>query len=123
MEIKQPEARLMIKHARWSKVREEALSMVQEDDLVKYTDVDILAARITQIATEALEKHCPRTKPSPYAKRWWSADLTLLRKTYKSFRNVARSVRRATGRPDATAEWEATIAKHRFHHTIRQVRK
>ena len=67
--------------------------------------------------------HYLQAKPSLYAKRWWNADLTTLRKSYTSLRTAARSLRRATGIPDASAERKAAAAKHRFHHTVRNVRK
>lgn len=34
-----------------------------------------------------INMHVPLAKPSPYAKRWWCKDLTLLRKQYTSLRN------------------------------------
>ena len=122
-EAERPEARLLIKHAQWPKVREEVATTLLHDDLLYCHDVDELASRITGIAHEALKRHCPCAKPSPYAKRWWNADLTTLRQAYIAHRNAARSLRRATGEPDAEAERRATAAKHEFHHTIRRVRK
>jgi hypothetical protein len=41
-----------------------------------------------------LEEHVPRAKESPYAKRWWLKDLTLLRQDYTAKRNKATTLRR-----------------------------
>ena len=117
------EARLLLKHAQWPKVRDHVAAHLQQDNFLHSYDIDELAAKITSIAQEALERHCPKAKPSPYAKRWWNADLTALRQAYTMQRNAARSVRRTTGHPDAEIERKATAAKHLFHHTIRRVRK
>ena len=114
------EARLLIKHAQWPRVRKEVGAALAQDNLLANYDVDELAARITSTTSDALEKHCPRAKPSPYAKRWWNADLTSLREAYTKQRNAARAIRRMDA-PDAEAEQRA--AKHRFPHTIRRVRK
>jgi len=122
-ESEEPEGRLSIKHAQWPKVREEVSAMLGQDDLLQSSNVDQLATKITAIARGALEKYCPRSRSSPYAKRWWSAELTVLRESYTSPRNAARSLLRAKGYPDAEAERRAVAAKHIFHHSIRQVRK
>ena len=63
-------ARLLIKHAQWPKVRDFVAARLEQDNLLQVRDVDELATKITNIAQEALERHCPRAKPSPYAKRW-----------------------------------------------------
>jgi hypothetical protein len=36
---------------------------------------------------EAVHELAPTAKPSPYAKRWWSNDLTHLRRVYTYCRN------------------------------------
>jgi hypothetical protein len=41
-----------------------------------------------------LEEHVPRAKESPYVKRWWSKDLTLLRQDYTMKRNRVTTLRR-----------------------------
>jgi hypothetical protein len=41
-----------------------------------------------------LEKHVPRAKESPFAKRWWTKELTLLRQDFTSKRNRVTTLRR-----------------------------
>jgi hypothetical protein len=41
-----------------------------------------------------LEKHVPRAKESPFAKRWWTNELTLLRQDFTSKRNRVTTLRR-----------------------------
>jgi len=40
--------------------------------------------------TKAVENNCPRARPSPYVKRWWTPGLTNMRKEFTSLRNRAR---------------------------------
>ena len=42
------------------------------------------------MVAEAVGRHCPKSRPSTYAKRWWTKDLTAMRKDYTSQRNRAR---------------------------------
>ena len=65
---------------------------------------------------------CPKAKPSPYAKRWWTADLTELRRIYTHWRNRARSERRAgQSRPDL--EEMAKNAAKQYYDAICQQKK
>ena len=43
--------------------------MLLYDDLLRVGDIDEVALKITNIVHKALEMHCPRAKPSLYAKR------------------------------------------------------
>jgi hypothetical protein len=45
--------------------------------------------RLMVAVTEAVYGLTPKAKPSPYAKRWWTTDLTRLRRTYTFWRNQA----------------------------------
>jgi hypothetical protein len=59
-----------------------------------------------------LKEHVPRAKESPYAKRWWSKDLTILRQDYTMKRNRVTTLRR---QGDDTTE-----AREVAHFTRRQ---
>ncbi|KAH7112698.1 hypothetical protein EDB81DRAFT_312637 [Dactylonectria macrodidyma] len=61
----------------------------------------------------AIHALVPRAKPSPYAKRWWTTDLTRLRKTYTYWRNLARAQRRAGHRQD-NLESRAKVASKEY---------
>jgi hypothetical protein len=64
----------------------------------------------------------PRAKPSPYAKRWWTTDLTRLRRIYTYWRNQARACRRR-GREAADLEQKAREAAKEYHDAIRRQKK
>jgi hypothetical protein len=72
--------------------------------------------------TEAVEALTPKAKPSPYAKRWWTTDLTNLRRTYTHWRNRARTKRRnRTIQPDL--EQQARMARKEYHDAIRKQKR
>ncbi|KAM4061873.1 endonuclease-reverse transcriptase domain-containing protein [Hirsutella rhossiliensis] len=60
--------------------------------------------------------------PPPYAKRWWTKDLTRLRQTYTYWRNQARAQRRA-GQPQPDLEQRAKDAAKEYHDNVRKQKK
>jgi hypothetical protein len=60
-----------------------------------------------------LEEHVPRAKESPYAKRWWLKELTVLRQDYTSKRNKATTLCRRG--EDTTLAREASHAARRVY--------
>ncbi|XP_044717879.1 endonuclease-reverse transcriptase domain-containing protein [Hirsutella rhossiliensis] len=91
--------RLMLKNAPWI-----AIATRVEDELrpLPWTvGVQTQADQLMRVVTKALRDLTPRAQPPPYAKRWWTKDLTRLRRTYTYWRNQARAQRRAgQSRPD-----------------------
>lgn len=71
---------------------------------------------------EAVMELTPKAKPSPYAKRWWTMDLTQLCWIYTYQRNQARSQRRA-GRAIPELEQRAKEAAKEYHDAIRRQKK
>ncbi|KAL9561263.1 hypothetical protein ACKAV7_014618 [Fusarium commune] len=71
---------------------------------------------------DAIDNLVPRAKPSPYAKRWWTTDLTRLRRMYTYWRNQARACRRR-GREAADPEQKAREAAKEYHDAIRRQKK
>jgi hypothetical protein len=78
--------------------------------------------RLMSAVWEAVHALTPKAKPSPHAKRWWTADLTQLRQIYTYWRNHARSERRA-GRKAPHLEKTAEGAAKQYHDAIRQQKK
>ncbi|KAG7000436.1 Retrovirus-related Pol polyprotein from type-1 retrotransposable element R1 [Fusarium oxysporum f. sp. conglutinans] len=111
------EERLLFKNAPWKEINSRIVetlrvrpvgSMVQQK-----TD------RLMSAVLEAVRALTPRAKPSPYAKRWWTHDLTQLRHIYTYWRNRARAVRRA-GQNAKGLENTAKAAAKQYHDAIRQ---
>ncbi|KAK4061193.1 hypothetical protein Purlil1_14262 [Purpureocillium lilacinum] len=75
-----------------------------------------------RIVSEAIQDLAPRARPSPYAKRWWTADLTRLRQIYTFWRNQARARRRA-GSPAPELERQAKEAAKEYHDAVRKQKR
>lgn len=78
--------------------------------------------RLMFVVLKAVHTLTLKAKPSLRRKRWWTADLTQLRRIYTYWRNQARSERRAGYR---TAELKDTAkgAAKQYHDAIRQHKK
>jgi hypothetical protein len=74
------------------------------------------------VVQEAVGALTPKAKPSPYAKRWWTKDLTHLRRTYTHWRNKARIYRRA-GWVSSELELQAREASREYHDAIRKQKR
>ena len=112
--------RLLLKNAPWKEINARiasALATTPAGGTVQQkTD------RLMSAVSEAVQVLTPRAKPSPHAKRWWTADLTQLRQIYTYWRNHARSERRA-GRKVPHLENIAASAAKQYHDAIRKQKK
>jgi hypothetical protein len=85
--------RLLFKNAPWKEINARIASTLaatpSEGTAQQKTD------RLMSVVGEAVHALTPKAKASPYAKRWWTADLTQLRQIHTYWRNHARSERRA----------------------------
>ncbi|KAI1840014.1 hypothetical protein JX266_013786 [Neoarthrinium moseri] len=120
MPVKHAKNRLLLRNAPWEEIRTriaDTLKPVPTDGTVQQrTD------RIMSAVLEAVHALTPRAKPSTYAKRWRTMDLTKLRKTCTYWRNQARS-RRRSGRTDPGVEHQAREAGKTYHTAIRKQKK
>ena len=111
------EPRFLFKNTPWKEVRLrisqtlEAVSMV--GDVQEDTD------RLMGVVLDAVHTLTPIARPTPYAKRWWTNDLTQLRNIHTYWRNQARSQRRA-GTRISELEDRAKGAAKQYHDAIRQ---
>ena len=120
--IEDPTApRYLLQKANWRAIRDKIVQHLA-DNLFPTDDLEAMESYIQEVTQTAIEHHCPKAKPSKYAKRWWSNELTSMRKEYTRARNLARS-RRRQGRRDDNLEVTAKIARHDFHHAIKKRKK
>ena len=85
-------------------------------------DVNELLTQIMEAVLPAVNKHVPKAKPSPYAKRWWTKDLSQMRRDYSHYRNRARAARRAGDRSQ-DLELRAAAMKKEYHQSIRKQKR
>jgi len=118
--VPRPQERLLLKNAPWKEINmriTRALGPVSPCDTVQQQTDTLMT-----VVLEAVHALTPKARPSPYAKRWWTADLTQLRRIYTHWRNRARTERRA-GRTIANLEDTARRAAKQYHEAIRQQKK
>ena len=112
--------RLLFKEAEWDGVRRSLQEAKHREPCPG--GLDDAAAWLQSKVTEAVEEHCPRARPSPYVKRWWTPGLTYMRKEFTSLRNRARRLK-YQGRDTGVVDREAATAKHRFAKEIEKQKK
>jgi hypothetical protein len=86
------EARLLFKNAPWTDIKARITTTLHFVPLGG--SVQQQADGLMTAVLEAVHALTPKAKPSPYAKRWWTTDLTQLRRVYTYWRNQARTQRR-----------------------------
>ena len=113
--------RYLLQKADWKAIRDE-IGQHLINNPFPTEDLKAMQKYIQETTQTAIDRHCPKAKPSKYAKRWWSSELTSMRKEYTRARNLARS-RRRQDRRDDSLEVAAKIARHDFHHAIKKRKK
>ncbi|KZL81062.1 reverse transcriptase, partial [Colletotrichum incanum] len=115
-----PRERLLFKNAPWREINARITSTL-ETTLCQGT-VQEKTDKLMLVVMEAIHALTPKAKPSPYSKRWWTTDLTQLRRIYSYWRNRARAERRA-GIARANLEEKAKAAAKQYHDAIRQQKR
>jgi hypothetical protein len=112
--------RLLLKNAPWKEIK--ARIVKELGSIPSMGTVQEQTDRLMSVVLAAVNTLTPKARPSPYAKRWWTADLTQLRRIYTYWRNRARTERRA-GRTLVDLEETAKGAAKQYHNAIRQQKK
>src|SRR3981189_1726231 len=112
--------RLLLKNAPWKAIQHRIARALQSTSIHEGTQTQI--DQLMTIVLEAVHTLTPKAKPSPYAKRWWTRNLTNLRRIYTYQRNQARAHRRA-GTTSQSLEQQAHDAAKEYHDAIRMQKK
>jgi exonuclease III len=112
--------RLLFKNAPWKAIRERIAVALQ--GIPMSTGTQAQTDQLMTIVLEAVYTLTPIAKPSPYAKRWWTTNLTNLRRAYTYQRNQARANRRM-GTMSQVLERRANEAAKEYHDAIRRQKK
>ncbi|KAM3554291.1 hypothetical protein ARSEF4850_006531 [Beauveria asiatica] len=116
----QRQERLLLKNAPWKEIRTKIAQTLE--NMPSEGTVQQMTDRLMFAVCEAVHTLTPKAKPSSVAKRWWTEDLTQLRRIYTHWRNKARSARRAGCRATALEDAAKSAAKQ-YHDAIRQQKK
>ncbi|RKL00430.1 hypothetical protein BFJ70_g17447, partial [Fusarium oxysporum] len=111
------EERLLFKNAPWKEINSRIVETLRVRPVGN--TVQQKTDRLMSAVLEAVQTLTPKAKASPYAKRWWTHDLTQLRHVYTYWRNRARAVRRV-GQNVKDLENTAKAAAKQYHDAIRQ---
>lgn len=87
-----PRERLLFKNAPWNEINARIASALEM--AACQGTVQQKMDRFMSVVMETIQTLIPKAKPSLYSKRWWTADLTQLRRIYTQWRNRARAERR-----------------------------
>ena len=109
--------RLLLKNAPWKAIQERIARDLQSTPIHEGTQTQ--TDQLMTIVLQAVHALTPKAKPSPYAKRWWTSNLTNLRRIYTYQRNQARAHRRA-GTISQSLEQQAHDAAKEYHDAIRR---
>lgn len=112
--------RLLFKNAPWKEINARIEARLRQ--LPTGGTVQQQTDRLMSTVCEAVEALTPTAKPSRYAKRWWTTDLTQLRQIHTFWRSRARAERRA-GHNAPELEERARAAAKQYHDAIRQQKK
>lgn len=109
--------RLLFKNAPWNAIRERVAHALQCRPISG--NVQVQTDLLMEVVLEAVNALTPKAKPSPYAKRWWTQDLTKLRQVYTYWRNIARAQRRG-GEAVPALKQQARASAKEYHDAIRK---
>ncbi|MGH2507601.1 MAG: endonuclease/exonuclease/phosphatase family protein, partial [Ktedonobacteraceae bacterium] len=86
------------------------------------TQLDQYAEDLNNVVQDTIQDNIPPSKPMPYAKRWWSMELTQLRKEYNYRRNQWTSARRR-GEDSFHIRDAAQVARRQYLFTIEKQKR
>ena len=112
--------RPLFKNAPWTAIKQKIATTLYQ--MPANGSVQAQTDRLMSAVLDAVHTLTPKAKPSPYAKRWWTKDLTQLRRANTYWRNLARSQRQAGYGSDHWEE-QAHCAAKEDHDGIRRQRK
>jgi len=82
--------------------------------------LDGVADSFIEAVVAVVHSTVPRARPSPHAKRWWSPELTVLRRSLSSSRNFVVTLRRRGEEISEAMETVRSIRREYFHQTEKQ---
>lgn len=113
---------LMFKSAPWAKISSEIKDGTAKID-TSPKDINEYSKQLMRIVTGAIDSHVPRAKPSPYAKRWWTESLSVLRKNYTRLRNQMSRRRRNGEAKLPQLDAQAWVAKSVYFKAVCEQKK
>jgi exonuclease III/ribonuclease HI len=107
----------------WDAVRSDLMEQNNHTTTIRTAEeLEAQTELIIPRVRDAIARHSPKKKPSPYMKAWWDEELSMLRYEYTVLRNRhTNQIRSGDFQPQLEAE--VKTARRRFHHAIRDKKK
>ena len=100
-----------------SKVKRYLPNIIPTDEQsVTCADIDNFAEEFVKAISKAVEETTPHKKPSPHSKRWWTEELTKMRRESNRLRNIYHRTKHEADR----AAWR--IKANQYMHEIAQAK-
>jgi len=100
-----------------SKVKWYLLNVIPTDEQsIRCADVDKFAEELVKAISKAVEDTTPRKRPSQHSKRWWTEELTKMRRESNRLRNIYQRTRHDVDK----AAWR--IKANQYMHEIAQAK-
>ena len=112
--------KLLFKEAPWQQIREATFKILEVSPLPR--DTQGRCDRLMDAVSQAVQAYTPKAKSSPYAKRWWSKELTEMRGAQSRLHNAVRRLRREKIQ-DMELERSTYTATRQYHTAIRYQKK
>jgi hypothetical protein len=116
----------LYKDTDWSRIRRKILDRIGDGSVLSRIPdpnlLDIAASSFTNQVDTVLEEEVPKAKASPYAKRWWTKELAVLRDGFTEKRNRITKMRRR-GEDVTEAIRAADTARRTYHDEIDRQKK
>ena len=92
----------------------------QAQPLVTDDEFQISARDITKAIQSTIEETIPRSRPNPHSKRWWTKDLTLMRREVAKLSHLSYRTRNIPNHP---SHEEHRIKRNEYTEAIKQTKK
>ncbi|KAJ5215604.1 reverse transcriptase [Penicillium cinerascens] len=115
--------RPLFREAPWADINRELKDLETEvPDITTRAELNSTVDHLTNRVSQAVRLLVPIARPSPYSKRWWTPELTVLRDTYTRARNRCTQSQRYGV---TVAELEDTVSdlRRQYHRAIRDAKR
>ena len=120
------QTRMLPEKANWSQIGRQIKRRLRTLPLSEPStleSLDFVAEGFLAVVIDVVHRRVPRARPSPHSKRWWSTNLTLLRRSLSSTRNYVTTLRRrGVDTTEARISFQ-TIRKEYFREMEKQKKK
>ena len=91
-----------------------------DDPIVSDTEFQRTAKTVTDAILASIKEHVPQTRPSPHSKRWWTRELTQMRKETAKLSSLSHKMRIF---PDHPSHKQHRTQRNKYSEMIKQTKQ